>query len=150
MRRQNRVVFGLALVMAACGGDNAFGPDGVGNGDPSASLAGTYTLTSVDGQLPYVFFQNSAGRTEFYGGTMVMRADRSYTETLNVRAVFSDGAPSQTDNAVETGTFTVNGTQLTFAVPPIGQELGYSYNGTLNGRNFTYTYNGVVFAYTRQ
>jgi hypothetical protein len=135
----------IVLGVAACGGD-ASGP---GESDPYAQAAGSYALTTANGQLPYTYFQNSAGRAEIWGGTLVLRADRSYTETLNTRAVFTSGAPSQTSNAVENGTYTIVGTQITFTIPPSGGNAGLSYTGALSNRTLTYTYEGIAMSYLR-
>jgi hypothetical protein len=142
-----RRVFALALglVVAACGGD-ASGPNVE---DPYAAAAGTFTLTTANGQLPYVFFQNSAGRAEIYGGSMVLRQDRSYTETLNARAVFNTGAPPTNSNNVESGTYTIVGSQVTWTVPPSGADAGFSYTGALSGRTLTYTYDGIAYVFTK-
>jgi hypothetical protein len=136
--------FALLVIFTACG--DSSGPDAR---DPYADAAGTYVLTAANGVLPYTYFQNSAGRVEIYSATLVLRSDRSYTETINARTVFTSGAPSTTSSSIENGTYTVVGTQLTFTIPPSGGSAGFSYTGALSGRDLTYTYEGLAMRYTK-
>jgi len=143
MRRTLRLVLVLVSALAAaCSGD---GP----TGSSEERVAGTYTMTQVNGQnLPMTVFQSSAGRVEVTSGTLVLRADRSYTETVQIR-IIPVGESARNDQAIENGTYTMSGTSITFTVPPSGGEPGYSYSGSVNGNVLTYSSEGVSATYRK-
>lgn len=132
----------LSTLAVACSGD---GP----TGSAEARVSGTYNLSQINGQnLPATVFQSSAGRVEVTGGTMVLRDDRSYTETVQLRILPVNGT-AQTDQAIENGTFTVVGTNITFNVPASGGDPAFSYSGAVSGGVLTYTSEGLSVTYRK-
>lgn len=118
--------------------------------DPQTRVAGTYTMTQVNGQAPPVtVLQVPEGRIEVTGGSMVLRADGSYTETVQVRVTPTGGSP-QSDQQVENGTYAVTATSITFTVPPSAGQAAFSYSGTISGDIITYTEQGVSVTYRKQ
>lgn len=143
MRRHFLTAALVAVSITACGGDST-APD------PIAAVAGSYTLTQVNGATPPVtVFQNTAGRIEYISGTMTLRTDGSYTETSTLRTIYNSGAAPQVNSLNENGTFTVVGSTLTFSVPPSGGDSGFSYTGAVSGGALTYTYEGMARRYQK-
>jgi hypothetical protein len=137
-------VITLFATTSACGGGDSTAPD------PKAAVAGTYTLTQINGgNLPVTVFANTAGRIELTGGSLTLRSDGSYTESLAARTVYTSGAAPQTTTDNENGTFTVIGSQITFSIPPSGSSSGLSYTGAVSGGVLTYTYEGNAFRYQK-
>lgn len=138
-----RLLATLALVaLASCSGD---GPTGT-----ETRIDGTYTLRQANGAaVPTTVAQNEFGRLEITSGTMVLRQDRSYTETLQLRVVYTDGT-SETDAAIENGSYEVAGSTVTFTVPSSVAQEGYSYNGQVDGKVLTYSGGGLSVRYERQ
>ena len=138
-------VAALTLIFAAGCGDGSTEPV-----DPRAAAAGTYTLASYNSaSLPALYFQNSAGRIDVISGSMVLRADGSFTETINLRTTYTSGAAPGNTPIVENGTFAVTGTQITFTLPPSGSAGGFSWTGAISGNVVSYTYEGDAWRYQK-
>ena len=76
MRRH--VLAALAMLLVACGGDKATGPEPV---------AGSYTLRTVNGAaLPATYYQDDVEKDQFFAGTITLAADHSWTGSLSVDA----------------------------------------------------------------
>ena len=134
----------FSIVLSAC--------DGGGPTVVQENVSGTYTLQTVNAAgIPAVLRQSSVGRVEVYAGTVVLRPDRSFTETLQFRAVFS-GSPTQEDHQVVNGSYSVAGTTITFTVLHENGSLWNSYKGTISGRDLTYTatMDAMALKYRRQ
>jgi hypothetical protein len=114
------------------------------------SYVGVYGLALVNaGGLPATVFQNSAGRDVLLNGTMTIRSDGSYTETLNYSVVLISGAATPETNT-ENGQYTVVGSQITFTIPAQGTTAAFSYTGAVSGSSLTYTYSGTSYTYQKQ
>lgn len=138
-------ILGIAF-LAGCGGSG----DSTAPVDPSQAAVGNYALTQVNGgPLPATFFQNSAGRVEYTSGSMALRPDLSFTETRNSRIVYTDGTMSPNSAAVDNGTFTVVGSQVTFTIPAQGSSAAFSYTGAFSAGVVTYTFDGIAYRYQR-
>ncbi|HEX2190378.1 MAG TPA: hypothetical protein VHG51_15830 [Longimicrobiaceae bacterium] len=136
-------VLALVVGLASCsGGDLSTGP--------AAQVDGTYALRQFNGaNVPATVFQNAEIRVEITSGALVLRQDRSYTETLQLRAFYTDGT-TETDAAIENGTYAVSGSTVTFTVPPSTTEQGFSYSGQVEGRFLTYSGGDFSVRYERQ
>lgn len=122
------------LAAAACSGDKVTEPEDL-SAAPTAAAVGSYTLVQVNGiNVPYTFFSDGFD-WEIASGTLVLRADRSYTETQ-----MWDGNPEITN-----GTFLVVGSRIVFTVLPVA-----GFPGTVSNGVVTYTLNGLAFQYQRQ
>jgi len=79
------------------------------------------------------------------GGTLVLRGDRSYTETLSVRSYHST-LLVDSYQTVEDGNYAVSGSTITFTA-----KAGYSYHGSLVNGNLNYsTESGLWRAFYRK
>jgi hypothetical protein len=131
----------FALVLGAC--DD--GPT-----DPQASVRGTYQLQDIDGAaLPATLFETVDGELQITSGTMVLRSDNSYVETLELRAVYDDGT-TETATNIENGTYSLAGGTVTFTVPASLTTEGYSYSGEVSGRTLSYDAGGAILTFRRQ
>ena len=144
----NPVVAGLvaALAVAACGGSDASGPPV----DPAIAAAGTYNMVTYNGaNLPALVYSNQAGTLEITGGTEVLRADHSYDETWASRTSYNQGydcgCVTNSTDAVESGTFDLVGTTLTFH-PDNGTP---AYTGAVSNGVLTYTVDVYSLKYAK-
>jgi hypothetical protein len=126
----------IGLVPAACG-------DGTTN--PSLRLQGTYVLERVNGgALPFLAEQIGSSRLDIIGGTLILRADGSYSGAVTSRQ--TDGVTPLTFSQQSTGTFTVAASQVTFKE----SDTGSIYGGVLNGTRLIATRNGVTFDFVKE
>ena len=123
MRRH--VLAALAMLLVACGGDKATGPE---------SVAGSYALRTVNGAtLPATYFQNEIERDQFFAGTITLAADHSWTGSLSVdRTALSSGTVVLHAAIPVSGTYSLNGSSITLTDP---HEL--SLTGTVSGGTMT-------------
>ena len=137
MRKFLFLCLALLLPLAACGDD---GPT-----DPTQSAVGTYTLVQVNGSpVPALLGQFEEGRIDVLSGTLTLRNDKSYTETVNVRFTPTTGVV-QTIPVTENGTFTVTGSTVQFKTSD-----GETYSGTLSGKFLEYNVDGLTARYEKQ
>jgi hypothetical protein len=124
----------LALAFAAGCADGT-GPDG--------GLVGTWTLTAVNNTaLP-----TPAGGSVFgvpvwvHAGSLVLRADQTYTIARTL-SVGSTGAKREND---ATGTYTVNGNEVTLT-----QSTGVVDRGTIDGNSLTVREDQTSYHYVKR
>lgn len=119
-----RLICALSLTaLAACGaapGDDS--RDAAVPAEDAAavpSVAGTYTLFTVDGQpLPYVA-ETEGVTSEILGSTLVMEPDGSWREGGQVRASTQESEEALVMEMRSTGTYTANGNTVTFETSEI-------------------------------
>jgi hypothetical protein len=128
------VILAGMLVAPSCGGDST---------SPS-SIAGTYTLVSVDGHsLPVgaFMYEDSAGvfhETELVSGYMRLSGDGTYLESSTYRDTEYDPISLQPTGQVSTGAVTTSGSWthegsvITFTGP-----TGHTSTGSLSGDTLT-------------
>ena len=104
MRRY--VLASLAMLLIACGGDKAIGPE---------SVSGSYTLQTVNGnKVPAAFYQDSLERDEFLNGSVVLADDHSWTGQLGVRGTdLTTNEMFVNGNAPIGGTYALKNGQIT-------------------------------------
>jgi len=127
-----------ALVAATACGDST---------SPEQAIAGVYPLATLNGQtVPFVFFQNEAGRVRVLAGSLSLRSDRSYTQTMNVESTFFFAPELSRNNTnTENGTYIVEGTTIVF-----NMANGPSYQGAIvPGRSVTYVFDGDAATFRR-
>jgi hypothetical protein len=141
MMKAARRVAGLALVLAvvACNETVA----------PGESFQATFALETIGGQpLPFVTSDNILRRVEVAGGSIQVRADGTYTETLALQSVYPSG-DIDGYTVVEQGTYTVRGRTLAFTASQ-GGTTATAWQATMDGDALSYTQDGNVFLYRRQ
>ena len=136
-------VVAAALLVVGCGGGDSTGPD------PFNGSLGNYQLTQVNGStVPMTYYQGTDGTITILNGSMALRSDHSYTQTLNLRADYSDGS-SENVPVIENGSFNVTGSQITFTIPASGSDPAFSYTGAVDNGVVSYTYDGDSFRFEK-
>lgn len=135
MRRFLFLLLTLILPIAACGNEPT---------DPTQTAVGTYTLVQFNGSnLPAVTSLDATGRVEAVSGTLTLRSDGSFAETINARFTPTSGAV-QTTSLNNSGTFTTAGNTVQFRT-----SEGVRYSGTLSGNTLEYTAQGFTARYQK-
>ena len=123
------LALGFAFTTTACG--NLFGPH-------NGSIAGTYVLQSVNGSAVPT---QIAGTAQTQGYTIVVQSggvqltSSKYIEQM-VLAVSGNGQ-NQTATAVDSGTYAVQGSTVTFTSTASGSQI----TGTMSGSTLSVGYN---------
>ena len=125
-----------ALTLAACGSDSSTAPT-------SASMAGTWNLSTVNGaSLPFVV-QSTNPKIEILSEQLQVNANGTFTQTAQVR--YTQGTTVSTQAIADAGTYTLSGTAATFV-----WNDGSSGTGTVSGAKFTVGEDGSSFVFTKQ
>ena len=126
----------LALGTAGCSSDDSTGPD--------ISVDGTWTLQTVNGSnLPYVVAQAGNDKVEVTADVLTV-ASGAFTELTTIR-VTSGGAVT-TQSIPDAGTYSINGTAVTFTF----QSDGSTGTGTLNENSLIVVTQGLSLLYRKQ
>jgi hypothetical protein len=116
-----------ALFLAAfvaCGSDSST--------NPGANVAGNYSLRTVNGsQLPYTLSSSGVNKLEITDDVVIINDGGTYTESGHTRTTTSTGVTTQ--SVVDAGTYTLNGTAITFR----SSVDGSSTFGTVSGSTLT-------------
>ncbi|MDQ6690452.1 MAG: hypothetical protein M3Z18_08080 [Gemmatimonadota bacterium] len=143
--RFSRLFLGLtaatSALLVACT-DNT----GVTAPNQYAAFAGTYQMTLFAGVAPPVTFTYlvgsktlpSGGTVTWNDGTMVLRADGTFTETNNNTVITPAGGTPSSIPFVSIGTFSVNGTTFLLHANPQGNVGTRNATGTINTTTISY------------
>ena len=135
IRRIASFVWALAcaLLASSCHDPGVF--------EPLADVAGDYTLTSANGQLPLRYFHSDAtGQTtvDITSGTLVLTKTGTFQEILQYHVTPpSPGIPYDAPAQVD-GTYRLDGSTITFTYLP-ATGAPYSWGGTVGAGTVTYT-----------
>jgi len=134
-----RSLISLALViLVACGDDSTTAPT-------NDSVAGTWSLQSINGTgLPYVVFQIGADKVELVSDVVVAVASGAFTQTTVVRTTTSGQVT--TESQADAGTWSLNGTAVTFQF----NGDGTTGTGSISGNTMTIAESGFAFVYRKQ
>jgi hypothetical protein len=128
MRSQIRlaVLVGALATLVACAGDGGTGV--------RASVAGTYQLSTVNGQ-PLPFTESSTGAVvRITAGQLVAQSDGTFSEALT-KSTTPPGGATTTATTTATGTYTVGDQVIVFNYGSIGSLLGGLTSGGLSIQN---------------
>ena len=131
------VALGLlaALLLVALNGCKRNAPNAPATIDP----AGVYTLVSLDGKTVPCDISHEGTSMKILSGTFTITADGTCSSAIALTL------PNKRDlNKVTKATWTRQGTELTMQWEGAGTTLG-----TVNGRTFTMTNEGMVFVYQK-
>jgi hypothetical protein len=107
------------------------------------SIAGTYSLTTVNGvALPFVV-QASGPKIELLSDQIILNAGGTFSESENLR--YTNGTAVTTQTSTDAGTYTVSGTAITF----LFTSDGSTGTATLSGNTLTVAANGLSGVYTK-
>jgi hypothetical protein len=130
---------GLALILTACGGSDSPTTPIITN----ASLAGTYTLKTVNGSpLPAVIQAGTAevSKIEILSDVVTLTVDGKWNGVEQFRLTTGATVEMQTVNS--SGTYTVSGTNVTFKDNLDGSLADAAVSGntfTLNDGSYVYS-----------
>jgi hypothetical protein len=120
------VLAAVAMLLVACGGDKATGPNGV---------TGNYTLRTVNGaSLPATFYQDDVEKDQLFDGNISLSADNSWTGSLSVDAKAIPSGVSLFHGPVPvSGTYSLTASSITVT----DGVHGLSFTGTVSGGTMT-------------
>lgn len=135
--------------MLACGGGGGdkSGGDVTGPG-PVVPVNLTFSLQQVNGQNVPATFQPTDGKLVITSGTMLLRTDKTFAESM-VYTFTPTGGAAQPDTAITTGTYVQTGAEVVFTVPPAGTDPMHTFPGTISGNTLSYNDAGFVAVYQR-
>lgn len=142
--RHRRIATGLlataAIVLAGCS-------DSLGDNE---NVQGNYVLTVFAGENVPVNFPLGTGESlDVLSGTLVLRDDRSFSETIFVR--FNRvGFPPENTNFVRTGTYTASRSRVELFFPAQNFEAAFTLEATVSGGVLTYVEEFETYRYQRQ
>lgn len=132
------VLLALASSAVACNSDNATNPT-------AESLAGTWNLSTLNGNpLPFLL-QASNPKVEFLNDQFVVSSNGTFTDTYNFRFTDAAGVVT-TDGGSDAGTWTLNGTAVVFRYDVDASTS----TATVNGNTFTIAAGGFSQVFTKQ
>lgn len=124
----------LLALAAACSGDGVNEP---------ASVAGTYTLQSVNGgPLPFVIFDESGYKLEITAASYVLTSAGTFTNSATFRETESGTVTTSTETF--TGQYTVTASTVTFT-----DTDGEVYAGTISGGNLVFNEDGLSAVFVK-
>ena len=131
-----RFLYLLPLVaLLACGAD--------GSTNPGASIAGAYSLTTVNGApLPFVVQQAGTYKYEITADTYTLAAGGTWTEVRADRTT-SNGAVT-TSTKTDAGVWSRNGTSITLTSTANG-----TLSGTVSGNTLSLSSAGNTMVFTK-
>ena len=125
----------LLTLFTACGGDGSTGP--------TVSVAGTYTLRTVNASpLPYTVTQSGPYRYEITSDAYTLTDGGTWSEIRTDRTT-SNGVVT-TSTSSDAGTYSRNGTAITLVSPNSGAVSGSVTDGTM-----TLTAQGVALVFVK-
>ena len=131
-------LLGIVFTLAACG------HDGVGPSPPSSTIAGTYDLTTVDGQvLPFTALDLGAYQAKLVSGTLKLSTDGTYSFQFSIRIEDSGNVRTAADS--DSGLWNVNDNAVTLA----STQGDISRTGTVSGTVMTLQSSIRVFGLTK-
>lgn len=124
----------LLALTAACGGDGGTEP---------VSVAGTYTLQSVNGgPLPFVIFDESGYKLEITAASYVLTGTGTFTNSASFRE--TEGGAVTTSTEGFAGRYTVSASTITFT----GAD-GEVHAGTISGGNLVFNEDGLSAVFVK-
>ena len=126
----------LIAVAGACGGDS----DGI---TEVASVAGTYSLQSVNGAPPpFVFFDDGEYRLEVMAASYTLTSTGSFSNTATYRET-ENGVVSISSETV-TGSYSVSAGTVTFI-----DTNGETVTGSISGNTLQFSEDGVTAVFAK-
>jgi len=128
----------LLVAAAACRSD---GP----TDHTPVSLAGTWRLQTVNGNgLPFVLPQTVVDKMEVISDELTVAASGTFTRVTQIRV--TESGQVSTDPVEDAGSYTLNGTAVTFTFASDGSTG----TGSLSGNSLSVAAGGLAFVYRKQ
>lgn len=126
----------LVAVSAGCGGDG----DGI---TEVASVAGTYTLQSVNGApLPFTFVDEGGYKLEVTGASYTLSNAGTFTNTASYRE--TEGGVVSTSAETYTGSYSVSAGTITFT-----DSDGDTLTGSISGNTLQFSEEGLTAVFVK-
>lgn len=127
----------IVPMLIACGDDDGSGPD-------TATVAGTYTLRTVNGQnLPFTIIQQTGYKLEVLSDEYTLNSNGTFTTVATFRE--TEGTTVTTSSDTYSGTWTVSGSNVSLSSAAAGIETA-AFSG---GNTMTFSGNGVSAVYRK-
>lgn len=132
-------LLGIALTLAACGSD------GVGPAAAPTAVAGTYNLTTVDGQaLPFTVLDLGAYQAKLASAALDLKADGTYSFEFGIR--IEDSGNIRSTSQSDAGVWSKSGNTVTLT----SSEGSVARTGNVSGALMTLQSSTFVFGLTKQ
>jgi hypothetical protein len=133
-----KLFLALVALTVACG-DSTTEPT-------MSSIAGTWELQTVNGAaLPYVIFQQGTEKVELTADVFTVTSTGTFTELSTIRTTSS--GQTQTETETDAGTYTLNGTAVTFKFDSDPSSPG---TGSISGNTLTVADAGFALVYKKK
>ena len=128
----------LLVAVAACRSD---GP----TDHTPVSLAGTWRLQTVNGNgLPFVVPQTVVDKMEVTSDALTVAASGTFTQETQIRT--TESGQVTTETVEDAGSYTLNGTAVTFTY----DSDGATGTGSVSGNTLTVAVGGLALVYRKQ
>lgn len=132
-------LFVAVVLLAACGSDST------GPGNASASIAGSYTLRSINGSALPFSIQAGGNTVSIVGMNFVVADGGTWTNSVTVRQVVGGGS-AQNQILSEGGTWARAGTAVGFIDGSNGLT---EYTGTFSGSSLSISDGTLAYVFTK-
>ena len=118
---------------------------GCGDATGPEAIAGNYTLRSINGQdLPFIIVQVLADKIEVTAGSVRINSDNTFSSSLTLAITETEGGTTTSETGTTTGTYTLNGTAITFT------SEGETSTGSITGNTLTIIWDeGLTLVYQK-
>jgi hypothetical protein len=133
-----KLLVAMVVLALGCGGDSTTEPT-------TASVAGTWELSTVNGApLPFIVIQSGTSKLEWTADVITATSTGSFTQISTFRT--TDNGQVTTNTVPDAGSYTLNGTAVTFTF----NSDGSTGTGSINGNTLTVTQPGTALVYIKQ
>jgi hypothetical protein len=137
MKLRSAVVLLVAPLIFGCSDDDPAGPS-------AASVAGTYSLRTVNGQaLPFLFVDQPGLRVEVISDQYMLNANGTFTTTITLRETEDTVVTTTSDSY--SGQWLIDGNNINLTSAEVGREQA-SFS---NGNTLTFALIGVTLVYQK-
>ena len=118
---------------------------GCGDATGPEAIAGNYTLRSINGQdLPFIIVQVLADKIEVTAGSVRINSDNTFSSSTTLAITETEGGTTTSETGTTTGTYTLNGTAITFT------SEGETSTGSITGNTLTIIWDeGLTLVYQK-
>ncbi len=115
---------------------------GCGDATGPEAIAGNYALRTINGQdLPFILVQVLSDKIEITAGSVRINSDNTYSTSVTV--AITEGGTTTSETGTSTGTYTLNGTAITFT------SEGETFTGSITGNTLTIIDEGLTLVYQK-
>ena len=128
-------VVALALLVACKGSDSTTAP---------VTAVGSWNLSTINGSpMPFLVIGSGTNKSEVTGGNLTVSSGGSFTSTIAIRNTINGTVTTQAQ--ADAGTYTTNGTAITFKL----NSDGSLNTGSFTSNSLTISASGFSYIFTR-